>query len=107
MSFDVVLMVVLVAGIALSAAYVKAEYLGWREDGAAERRRESALSELHAARLSAQSLEPQNSNLLTSVVQLRGFSPEYAANTEEQAANSRRSYPYEERRKRPRHHATQ
>jgi citrate lyase beta subunit len=65
MSFDLVLMVVLVAGIALSAAYVRAEYISWREDGAAERRRESALSELHAARLS------RDASAHSSVVQIR------------------------------------
>ena len=102
MSFDVVLMVIVVAGIALSAAYVKAEYISWRKDGAAERRRESALSELHAARLS------RNPSLPPSVVQLRGFSPVDRADTP-QAANAdlQPSYPSVERRKQPRQHATQ
>jgi len=102
MSFDVVLIVVVLAGIALSAAYVRAEYTGWRADRAAERRRESALSELHAARLSS------NATLLPSVVQLRGFSPQDRANTLEAAnTGSQPSYPSVERRKQPRQHATQ
>ncbi|MDP9090061.1 MAG: hypothetical protein M3O26_15120 [Pseudomonadota bacterium] len=103
MGFDVVLMVVVLAGVALSAAYVRAEYIGWREDGSAERHRESALRELHAARLSAPGVLAQDARLLPNVVQLRGFSPEYTANTEEAAnADPHRSYPSVERRKRSR-----
>lgn len=107
MGFDVVLMVVVLGGIALSAAYVRAEYINWREDGAAERHRESALRDLHATRLSATGEPAQDASLLPSVVQLHGFSPEYTANTDE-AANPepRRSYPSVERRKRSRQHAS-
>ena len=54
MGFDVVLIALIVGGIALSGAYVRAEYLAWREHGAAQRRREAALRELHAASLSEQ-----------------------------------------------------
>jgi hypothetical protein len=112
MNLDMVLMVIVVAGIALSAAYVRAEFIGWRAHGAAERRRESAYVELHAARLSgapspdSSSPEQQDASLLPSIVQLRGFTPQYTANTDE-AANGQRSYPTEERRKRPRQHASQ
>ena len=112
MNLDVVLMLVVVAGIALSAAYVRAEFAGWRAHGAAERRRESAFAELHAARLSeapspeTPSPDEQNANSLPSVVQLRGFSPEYTANTDEAANAGQRSYPAEERRQRPRQHAS-
>ena len=103
MGFDVVLMVVVFAGIAFSAAYVRAEYIGWREAGAAERHRESALRELHAARLSAPGALAQDASLLPSVVQLRGFSPEYTANSAEAAnADPHRSYPSVERRNRSR-----
>jgi hypothetical protein len=49
MGFDIVLIAVSVGGIALSAAYVRAEYLSWREQGAAQRRRQAALRELHTA----------------------------------------------------------
>ena|ERR1700733_9552220 len=110
MNLDMVLMVIVVAGIALSAAYVRAELIGWRAHGAAERRRASAYVELHAAQLSeaqspdTRSPEHENASLPPSVVQLRGFSPQYTANTDETA---QRSYPSEERRKRPRQHASQ
>ena len=69
MSFDVALILVIVGGVALSIAYVKAEYTRWREHGAAERRRETALRNLHAARLSAR----QESEPLPSVLTLQGF----------------------------------
>lgn len=102
MSFDVVLMVMVVAGIALSATYLKAEYISWRKDGAAERRRGSALGELYAARLS------KNPRLPPIVVRLREFSPVDRAHTQEAAnAASKPSYPSVERRKQPRQHATQ
>src|SRR5882757_2311160 len=76
MSFDIVLLLIVVGGIALSAAYVRAEYVRWRRHGAAERRRETALRELHAARLSDQ----QDAPLLPSVVRLQGFGNDEAAN---------------------------
>jgi hypothetical protein len=107
MGFDIVLIAVIVGGIALSAAYVRAEYLGWREHGAAERRRGAALRELHAASLS----EQQNALLLPSVVKLQGFRAGEAANpdsTGEFAAGRRpsvpthssRTYPFADRRRR-------
>jgi hypothetical protein len=113
MNLDMVLMVIVVAGIALSAAYVRAELIGWRAHGAAERRRASAFVELHAAQLSGahspdtRTPERENASLLPSIVQLRGFSPQYIANTDETANAGQRSYPSEERRKRPRQHASQ
>ncbi len=91
MSFDVLLIAVIVGGIALSAAYVRAEYRSWREQGAAERRREAALRDLHAARLS----ELHDPELLPSVVQLQGFGDGEAANPEHA-----RVYPLAERRTR-------
>jgi hypothetical protein len=107
MGFDIVLIAVIVGGIALSAAYVRAEYLGWRAHGAAERRREVALGELHAASLS----EQHNALLLPSVVKLQGFRAGEAANPDgagEFAAGRRasvpthssRTYPFADRRKR-------
>jgi hypothetical protein len=92
MGFDVVLIAVIVGGIALSAAYVRAEYLGWREHGAAERRKEAALRDLHAASLS----EQQNA-LLPSVLKFQGFGAGEAANP--------RTYPLAGRRKRERQRA--
>ena len=91
MGFDVLLIAVIVGGIGLSAAYVGAEYRSWRELGDAQRRREAALRDLHAARLSEQH-DPQ---LLPSVVQLQGFGDGQAANPEHAQV-----YPLEERRKR-------
>jgi hypothetical protein len=78
MGFDIALILIVVGGIGLSAAYVRAEYMRWREHGAAERRRETALRALHAARLSDQ----QNAALLPSVLRLQEFSNGEAANPE-------------------------
>jgi hypothetical protein len=111
MSFDIVLMAIVVGGLGLSAAYVRAEYINWREQGAAKRRRESALRELHAARLS----EQQTPSLLPSVLQLQGFNADDAANPDGAADFGRRStartgslrtHPFE-RRKRDRQRARQ
>jgi hypothetical protein len=109
MSFDILLMAIVVAGIGLSAAYVRAEYIGWREQGTAARRRELALRALHTARLS----EQQSDLLLPSVLKLRGFNEDEAANPESAASfgrggartNSPAAYPFE-RRKRDRQRAT-
>ena len=54
MGFDVVLMAIIVGGIVLAGAYVTAEYRAWQAHGAAQRRREAALRDLHAASLSEQ-----------------------------------------------------
>lgn len=109
MSFDVVLTAFIVGGIGLSAAYVRAEYLGWRANGAAERRREAALRDLHAARLSGQ----DNPQLLPSILELQGFGngeaanpdsadEDYAASRTSTPSTSARAYPLYERRKRVR-----
>jgi hypothetical protein len=114
MSFDIALLLIVAGGIGLSAAYVRAEYVRWREHGAAQRRRESALRELHAARLSDQ----QNAALLPSVLRLQGFSNDEAANPEGAPnsgagsrsavrSNSPHTDPFEERRKRDRQRANQ
>jgi hypothetical protein len=107
MGFDFVLIALILGGLALSGAYVRAEYLGWRERGAAQRRREAALRDLHAA-----SISEQRDALLPSVLKLQGFVEGEAANPHsagEFAAarralgNSSRPYPLAERRKRARH----
>ena len=85
MSFDVALFVIIVGGIGLSAAYVRAEYLRWRELGAAERRKENSQRELHAARLS----EQQNADQLPRALQLQGFGEGEAANPEGADAGAR------------------
>jgi hypothetical protein len=110
MGFDVVLIAVIVGGIALSAAYVRAEYLGWRENGATERRKEAALRDLHAASLS----EQQNA-LLPSVIKLQEFGADEAANPDTtgefatgrraSAPGSSRTNPFADRRKRDRQRA--
>ncbi|HEY2465253.1 MAG TPA: hypothetical protein VGI32_14440 [Steroidobacteraceae bacterium] len=113
MGFDAVLIAVIVGGIVLSAVYVRAEYRAWREHGAAQRRREAALRELHAASLS----EQRDALLLPSVLKLQGFGDGEAANpgdSSEFAAarraselgNSPRTFPLGERRKRIRKRAT-
>jgi hypothetical protein len=76
MGFDIVLLLLVVGGIGLSTVYVRAEYLRWREHGAAQRRRETALRELHAASLSDQ----RNAALLPGVLKLQDFSQAEAAN---------------------------
>jgi hypothetical protein len=108
MGFDIVLIAVLVGGIALSAAYVRAEYLGWREHGAAERRREAALRELHTT-----SFSEQHDALLPSVVNLQGFGEGEAANpesaefaTRRRASPTPRIYPFTDRRERTVERAT-
>jgi hypothetical protein len=104
MSFDILLMAIVAAGIGLSAAYVRAEYINWRRHGAAARRRESALRELHAARLS----EQQSASLLPSVFRLQEFGADEAANPDGTANTVRRtgartnsllSYPFERRKR--------
>jgi len=105
MGFDIVLIAVIVGGIALSAAYVRAEYLGWREHGAAERRREAALRELHAA-----SLSEQHHALFPAVVRLQAFGAGEAANPDSAGefatghrasapTHSSRTYPFADPRK--------
>jgi hypothetical protein len=111
MAFDVVLIGIIVGGIALSGAYVRAEYLGWRKHGAAQRRREAAQGQLHA-----ESLSDQRDALLPSVVKLQGFGESEAANPDdlEHAAarrpsglsNPPRTFALAERRKRARKRAT-
>ena len=112
MGFDVALIAVIVGGLALSAVYVRAEYLAWREHGAAQRRREAALRELHAA-----SLSEQRDALLPSVLTLQGFGASEAANPDSDGelaaarraagqSSSPRTYSLAERRKRPRKRAT-
>jgi len=110
MGFDVVLVAIIVGGIALSVAYVRAEYLGWRRHGAAQRRREAAQSQLHA-----ESLSDQRDALLPSVMKLQGFGESEAANPDDSEiaaarrasgqSNSPRPYALAERRKRMRKRA--
>jgi hypothetical protein len=111
MSFDIVLLAIVMAGIVLSAVYVRAEYIRWHEAGAAERRRESAVRALHAARLSEQHIAAT----LPSVFKLQGFddddaNPENAANLGCLGAagnDSSHSDPFTERRTRERQCASQ
>jgi hypothetical protein len=112
MGFDFVLIALIVGGIALSGAYVREEYLAWRAHGAAQRRREATLRELHAA-----SLSEQREALLPSVLKLQGFGETEAANPDSASelaagrrgaalSDSSRSHSLSERRKRPRKRAT-
>jgi len=114
MSFDIVLLLIVLGGIALSAAYVRAEYVRWRRHGAALRRRETASRELHAASLTDQ----QNAALLPSVLRLQGFSNDEAANPEDAAnsgagnrsalrSNAPRTFPFGEQSKSDRQRANQ
>src|ERR1700722_14375903 len=110
MSLDAALIVIVFGGIVLSAAYVRAEYMRWRELGAAQLRREAALRELHTARL----FEQRNAAPLPNVLELQGFSEQDAANPEGAAnaghglarTRSHRAYPFADQRKRKRQRAT-
>jgi hypothetical protein len=113
MGFDIVLLLIVIGGIGLSAAYVRAEYIRWREHGAIQRRRETARRALHAA-----SLSEQHAALLPSVLRLQEFSHDEAANPEVSPNietgnrstapnNSPRTDPFGERRNRDRQRATQ
>ncbi len=109
MNFDDLYIAMVVGGIALSAAYLAAEYRSWRNQGAAERRRASILRELHAASLSQQ----HNAHLEPTLVQLQKFTDTAAAAGEEVAdagsrsrSGSARTQPFVERRARARHQAT-
>jgi len=110
-NFDDLYIAMVVGGIALSAAYLAAEYRSWRNQGAAERRRATILSELHAASLSQQ----HGADTEPSLVQLQEFTDTAAAAGEEFADAGRRSYarsssartqPFVERRTREQHQAT-
>jgi hypothetical protein len=113
MGFDIVLIALVIGGIALSGAYVRAEYIAWREHGAMQRRREAALHERHAA-----SLSEQRDALLPSVLKLQGFCGERAAANPEASdeyaaarrasslSNSARNFSVAERRKRARQRTT-
>jgi hypothetical protein len=110
MSFDVALIALIVGGIILSGAYVRAEYVAWRKHRAAQRRSEAVLRELHA-----ESLSEQRDALLPSVLKLQGFGDTEAANpdTAGDLASARRTsglripsgFPLGERRKRARQRA--
>jgi hypothetical protein len=111
MSFDDLFIGIVVGGIALSAAYLRAEYRSWRNQGAAERRRASILRELHAASLSQQ----RNANLEPTLVQLQRFTDTAAAAGDEVADAGRRAQarsalsrtqPFADRRTRERHQAS-
>jgi len=109
MSFDLLMIAVIVGGFALSAAYVSEEYRSWRRNGAAQRQREAALRELHTA-----SFSEQRESLLPSVVKLQALGEGEAANPDsaDWGASSPatraipQSYPLGERRKRVRQRAT-
>jgi hypothetical protein len=51
MSFDDLLIAIIIAGTGLSGAYLGAKYVSWRRYKAAERRREFSLRELYANHL--------------------------------------------------------
>jgi hypothetical protein len=97
MGFDFVLIALIVGGLAMSGVYVRAEYLAWREHGAAQRRREAAQRDLHAA-----SISEQRDALLPRVLKLQGFGKGEAANPDVLD----RTYSLAERRKRARRRAT-
>jgi hypothetical protein len=92
MNLDDVLLVMVLGGFGVAVAYVRAEYVQWREQGVSERRRESALRDLHAARLS------HHPTALSAV-------PGGARRASTRSAP--RPYPFTERRRRPRQQAAQ
>jgi hypothetical protein len=92
MSFDDVFIGFIVGGIGISAAYVRAEYIRWREQGTADRLREAIQRDLHAASLSSQQNRARNAEL----IHLQSFD-QTEAETETEPG-----YTFVERRKRPR-----
>jgi hypothetical protein len=112
MAIDDVMIGIVVGGIGLSGAYIRAEYVSWREHRAAERRNGVTARELHAARLS----RLHDDKLAPTVAQLQTFAEANAPIAEDIAdseiarrtarSSSQRSHPNAERRARPRHHAT-
>jgi len=48
---DDLLIAIIIAGFGLSGAYMRAAYVSWRRNHAAERKREVSLHELHSDRL--------------------------------------------------------
>jgi hypothetical protein len=94
MNLDDVLMGIVVGGIGVAAAYLRAEYVRWREQGAAELRRESALRELHTARLFH--------HPTATLGAISGAAARRSA-----ARSTPRTHPLVERRLRPRQHAAQ
>jgi hypothetical protein len=109
MSFDVVMIAVIIGGLILSAVYVAEEYRSWREHGAAQKRRDAVLRDLHAA-----SFSEQRESLLPSVVKLQGFGEGEAANPDSVQRTARpggpqtgsAAYSLADRRKRVRKSAT-
>jgi hypothetical protein len=107
MSLDDVLIAVLLGGAGLSAAYVRAEYIRWRQSGAEQLRRESMQNELHAARLTQQ----QMTGRALWALPLRKFQVGKAAGNDASSTSRSRSrdaaqasYAFFERRKTPRSH---
>jgi hypothetical protein len=94
MNVDDVLLLMVVGGFGVATAYLRAEYVRWREQGASERRRENALRELHAARLF------DHPTAALSAV------PGGAARRPA-TRSPPRTYPFVERRRRLRQHAAQ
>jgi hypothetical protein len=93
MSFDDVFIGLILGGIGISAAYVRAEYSRWREQAAADRLRESVQRDLHAASLALQ----QNRARGAEQIQLQTFDQ-----TEPETETVVRGYSFIERRNRPR-----
>jgi len=105
MSLDDVLIAVLLGGAGLSALYVRAEYIRWRQSGADQMRRESAQRVLHSVRLSQQRIADRAARALPLHKFRRGdVASNDAASTSRSAArnDAQRNYEFFERRKHPR-----
>jgi hypothetical protein len=111
MSFDDVLIGILLGGIALSGAYIRAEYRLWRSHGASERQRGMEQGALHAARLARQhdgDLEPKIARLQTfteTAAAIADIADDEARRRSAVRSSMQRTYPLIERRSRPRHEA--
>ena len=60
-SLDYLMFAVIVGGIGLCVAYVRDGYIAWRKHRAAEQRNEMRMRKLHADRLVAQKVAPNQS----------------------------------------------
>jgi hypothetical protein len=93
MSLDDVFIGFIVGGIGISGAYVRAEYIRWREQGTADRSRETGQRDLHAASFLAQQNRARNADLIRQLQSFDQTDPE---------TETERGYTFVERRKHPR-----
>ena len=96
MDLDGTLIAMVLGGIGLSIAYLTAEYLHWRAQGAADRHRETLQRELHAARLAKHEATHQSPSGRAATEKIADELPERRT----APAAARRVHPFVDRRQR-------